>query len=448
MELVYDESGYTRVTNTETEEVGPAGGSLSDVIDFTTESGSYYLWLPDDYSSDPHTQESSLTSKKMEFTVYDEANKTGLYTCEFTLTEPNTGKNPTIIYYINQSETTWHDKDISFVDVSASKANNDTKDSYPKVAIAGDYNLSGQDRKAPAFYVEGFKTQKITITLGYNPKTREIVIVGYSSTGAQTKTYDRTSYSDGTVTFHELNNGEICTLASPKSSVAVSSDTHYMKAIRFSDAAKLNITTTSITSKERFTVEKTDDGSDATYKFKNAATNTYLSIANGVVSLDATGSVFTLEIIDGFTGPVLKSGDYYLVFDGGTVKSVKADNLDVTEAITVYKGSDYRLDTKVSTDSQNYQFYDAQQKSLVTLDSATTPKLVTSTQNWSENDLINNAATTKIGGTKIVTLTKESEDSEYYTAHIVMRIWVEGTDREAKTPLAGGLFDMMLHFTS
>ena len=35
-----------------------------------------------------------------------------------------------------------------------------------------------------------------------------------------------------------------------------------------------------------------------------------------------------------------------------------------------------------------------------------------------------------------------------YSAHIRIRIWAEGTDREAKCPLAGGIFETMLCFTS
>ncbi len=447
VELVYDESGYTRVTNTETAGGGASAGDLGDVIDFTTENGSYYLWIPDNYSSDPNTQASNLTSKKMDFTVYDRANNTGLYTCEYTITEPNTGSNPTIIYYINRSGTSWNSNDISYVDVSNSKANNDTKDSYPKVALADTFNLTGQDRKAPAFYIDGFKTQKITITIGYNPVTREVVVVGYSSSGAQTKTYNRAGEATAEVTYYELEHNTQCALVSPKASVAASSGEHFMKAVRFTDSAKNNISPLSITSAERFIVEKTGDGYEATYKFKNAGTNSYLSVANGVISLNATGSTFTLMADDNFVGPVLKSGNYYLVVDGGSVKSVTADKLDVSGAVTVYTGSTNKVNTKVD-DSQTYQYYDAEADELKSLGNSTTPKLYTSVQNWSENDLIKNAATTKVCDTKIATLTKANEEDEYYTAHIVMRIWVEGTDREAKTPLADGIFDLMLHFTS
>lgn len=46
----------------------------------------------------------------------------------------------------------------------------------------------------------------------------------------------------------------------------------------------------------------------------------------------------------------------------------------------------------------------------------------------------------------LVTLTKE-ENSDYYKGHIKIRIWVEGTDREAKTPLINGIFNTKLVFT-
>ena len=57
-------------------------------------------------------------------------------------------------------------------------------------------------------------------------------------------------------------------------------------------------------------------------------------------------------------------------------------------------------------------------------------------------------STVRVGETKIATLKKENSDDEYFTAHIVMRIWAEGTDRDAKTPLADGIFDTSFHFIS
>ena len=45
----------------------------------------------------------------------------------------------------------------------------------------------------------------------------------------------------------------------------------------------------------------------------------------------------------------------------------------------------------------------------------------------------------------LVRLQKDS-DSDYYIGHIKLRIWVEGTDREAKIPLVNGKFSNNLVF--
>lgn len=203
----------------------------------------------------------------------------------------------------------------------------------------------------------------------------------------------------------------------------------------------------------------------ATYKFKNTATNQYLTVSDSGISFTASGSSFSLEYIEGVEGPALKSSDdHYLVFNNHSLSAVTADKLDTSTLVTVYTGSSYELITNKTSDDQTYEYYDSEAGSLVTLGSSSTPMLFTSTSST--------AATVKIGNTKIATLTKEvssdeetqnateaattstdasavaEEDVEYYTAHIVIRVWVEGTDREAKTPLADGIFDMSLHFIS
>ena len=136
---------------------------------------------------------------------------------------------------------------------------------------------------------------------------------------------------------------------------------------------------------------------------------------------------------------MLKSGDYYLVIDQGKLKGVKADVLNTVTAVTVYTGTTYEFNTGLTQDKQLYQFYNSKTKLLETLSSATSPKLFTSTNSDAED--------TRVCSTPVTTLTK-SAGSDYYTSHIVMRVWVEGTDREAKTPLADGIFDISLHFTS
>ena len=178
----------------------------------------------------------------------------------------------------------------------------------------------------------------------------------------------------------------------------------------------------------------------STYKFKNLRLNRYLDISNGTVTYNTTGSNFKLCHFDGHAGPVLQSGDYYLVIQNGNITVVEESELNLNEAITVYTGGSYLLNTDAFEDTQPYTYYDSDEGSVMTLGADSSPKLFTSTTVDPETMLI--------GNTKIITLEKENETDEYYTAHIVMRIWAEGTDREAKTPLADGIFEASLHFVT
>ena len=184
----------------------------------------------------------------------------------------------------------------------------------------------------------------------------------------------------------------------------------------------------------------TETFTSSTYKFKNLRLNRYLDISNGTVTYNTTGSNFKLCHFDGHAGPVLQSGDYYLVIQNGNITVVEESELNLNEAITVYTGGSYLLNTDAFEDTQPYTYYDSDEGSVMTLGADSSPKLFTSTTVDPETMLI--------GNTKIITLEKENETDEYYTAHIVMRIWAEGTDREAKTPLADGIFEASLHFVT
>ena len=443
--LAEDANGYTKVTDVKSEEVsgGSTGGDLGNVINFTSKNGDYYLWLPKSYADDPNTQAADLESNKMEFTVYDKENNKGLYTYTYTINEPNNGKNPTIIYYVNQSGTSWNSDNISNVDISKSKANNDLTDSSPKVALADTFNLNNegtqQNRKAPAFYIEGFKAQSIDITIGYNPDDKEIVIIGYSSEGKENKSYNRAgTATTTTIKYYEIENNAGVVLANVDSAVAVSSNTDGKKSIRFKDSSKLNILPSSVTKSEFFTAKKTGEGAEATYQFQNVSTNKYLTVNNGDVSLSASGSVFTLAYIEGFDSPALKCGDYYLIYNGRKFAAYTIESFDTNDLATVFTGSSYRLLT--NSESETYKYYDSATNTEVTLNENSTPPLFATATDESE--------TTKVGKMPILTLTKASDDAEFYTGKIIMRVWAEGTDRDALTPLADGIFDLSLHFTS
>lgn len=107
-----------------------------------------------------------------------------------------------------------------------------------------------------------------------------------------------------------------------------------------------------------------------------------------------------------------------------------SDNLGFFQSISryslkIYVGNSYNILTDGTSES-SYQYYDTNNSSLTTLS--------------------NVMLTDNLDDDPIVTLAKRNDTDRYYTAHIRVRIWAEGTDREAKTPLAGGTFNTELVF--
>ena len=141
---------------------------------------------------------------------------------------------------------------------------------------------------------------------------------------------------------------------------------------------------------------------------------------------------------------MLKStaGELYLVYSNGKFTMVQASAVTANNFVSVFVGTSYAL-IKPSTAAQPYTFYDSNEKALTNLSSTSTPPLFTSSTSDTESKRIGVVdSNTKY---PVATLTKE-DGSEYYTAKIVVRIWAEGTDRDALQPLADGLFDVFLHF--
>ncbi len=447
---------YQKIDETE----GFEAGDLGEVIDFTTQKGDYYLWLPTKYESDEKTQEAHLASNKMKFTVYDEKNGTGLYTYDYVITEPNAGKNATLLYYINESGTEWNSDDISYVEVSKSKANNDTSDSSPKVALADTFTLNdiysnnGQaiqvNRKAPAFYIEGsqFKAQDITITIGYNPEDKEVVIVGYHCEGI--KTYNRAGKAIESQKYYELPSTTTnVALVNPQTAIAISGDqnNNHKKGVAFSDSpTNNNVTSLSVTLSEQFTATKKGEGIDAKYTFKNKESNTWLAIKNGNFTWDANEFEFSLYYHKDFNGPLIKSGDYVLAVRDNEVVAADINNLNVDYAITVFIGSEYTFNYG---SEEIYEYYnntipEGSEKPIgkVSLNTVSTPPLHTTKSVIKDNPIdIENPLEV---GPCIAVLNAENN----YSAHIKVRLWVEGTDDDAQTPLADGIFDIALHFTT
>lgn len=445
-ELKENESGYTKYTTTDTEDVTISGGGTTDVDGGVVDNGkTYYFWtFWDDSVVTAYPNDlSKFEARKF---VYDE--NVRYFVTEVTTYIPTYGgDNPSIPIFINESSSasaTSFNSYNTYIDGASSK--NTIKESQGQYFGVTNTNFNiGDATCSNAMYIINGKIKpnaKITYKLGYDPDNRLLVVLSYSVDGGGS--FDLGGQESDivtTVTYFPLENNTNCALVNPTSSFAVSSGENYKNSVNFkSDSDKNNVLPVSITTAEQYTAVKTGDGYAATYKFRNVKTNQYLNISNGTVSFDASGSAFTLYYMSGVDSPLLKSGDYYLVVNNGTVSAVKVGNLDVADAVTVYTGSSYEFNTGLSTDAQPYQYYDSELKSLVNLGSSTSPKLFTSANGTD--------ATVKVGNTPIATLEKANEADEYFTAHIVMRVWVEGTDREAKTPLADGIFDMSLHFIS
>lgn len=178
-----------------------------------------------------------------------------------------------------------------------------------------------------------------------------------------------------------------------------------------------------------FAVEATS----GTYKFKSLSTGKYLAVEGRKLVLSSTGSSFTIDGSD-TSAPMLKTTDgYYITFYNG---NFGVSTTSEYASLQIYEGSDYRFDDNGSTELEsglNYTYYLAGATALTTLNPAT----ATSSGYLLTSDLDKNIK-------PVVTLTEQDDGN--YKAHIRIKIWVEGTDREAKIPLAGGIFSANLWF--
>lgn len=161
-----------------------------------------------------------------------------------------------------------------------------------------------------------------------------------------------------------------------------------------------------------------DNVSEGLYTFKHLPTNKYLNYNDAYeLILSDTAGEFTLTT--GKNGPLLSIDDRYISFAGGYFYT----STDNTAAIIMYSGNTYDFIENGSPE-ETYTYLVEKNSSPTALDKYYTDVLEVP---------------------QIATLAK-IDDSGYYKAHIKVRIWAEGTDREAKLPLAGGIFDNILKF--
>lgn len=167
------------------------------------------------------------------------------------------------------------------------------------------------------------------------------------------------------------------------------------------------------------------------YKLKSVYNNKYLGIDDdgNIVLEDVTkdyAKKFKFLANKSTTGPYVWCNGYYLTFSNG---SFSVSTSTEKAELQVYIGTSYAFDDEGEPE-EDYKYYDSiTAKALVSL-----PNPLTNTQ-------------LKANPKFVIKLEKPDESPQSsYMAHIRIRIWVEGTDREAKMPLAGGIFKTHLEF--
>lgn len=249
-------------------------------------------------------------------------------------------------------------------------------------------------------------------------------IVFYDENNTSIAGGDLDQAGGGTEYIYDLNEGDSIIISATGSTTALTPN-----ATRF--CATYALSGDRITAYEPnsvFVVEKTDDASSGEnlteFYLKHLATDEYLCVssdANEAFYLsDSVKTAFSIAATD--NGISIQSSD------SGYIAYSDSGGFDISSAaygLKIFVGSSYSVITD-STAQQSYQYYNTSTNTLETL---TTVKL-----------------TNELGTAPIVTLTKQNETDQYYTAHIRVRIWAEGTDREAKTPLEGGTFNTQLVF--
>lgn len=169
-----------------------------------------------------------------------------------------------------------------------------------------------------------------------------------------------------------------------------------------------------------YTVSKLDNGG---YTLKSLTTGKYLSLSDGKIALSDTASEFALSVGNG--GPMLSSGGFYLSFSNG---QFGVSNTSDNATLQIYQGTSYSFRTNGDPE-EAYKYYNKESGSLT--------------------NLSNVKFTSQLGDSPLLRLTNSGTSGDgtpIYSAHIRIRIWAEGTDREAKIPLAGGIFTTHLEF--
>ena len=439
-------------TFTTTSGIAIDGGVVND-------NKTYYLWtFYDDAVITSYQQDlSNFEARKFE---YNEEYR--YFTTTVTTYLPTYEINPSIPFFVNESPIKPDASSVyqynTYVDgaESAKTLREDLGQYY--MVTDSQFNIGDAAFSNAMKIVNGQIAigSKITYEVGYDPVNKLLVILNYQVVGGGSfNLAGQGTTTVSNVPYYPLPNNSNTVLANRVSAVALSTVTNHISDISFKDDTQYTIKPMSVKTSEMFTALQTtvdsEHPSKDTYQCYNESKKQYLVLtSSGLVSYSNTdGTQFKLEYNKDVTGPLIKSSDgYYLVFENGSMKGVKTLT-NYTTALTVFTGDSYTVNTNYDITQQTYSYYHSGNTS----ESVYTPNAETGAFNCDTTNIPLYASPkdeddTDTIGVMIAELKKADETSEFYTAKITMRIWVEGTDNEAQIPLAEGRFNFDLHFTN
>ncbi len=498
--LEKSESGYTQITDVEplVEKGSNSNSNATKVPEQMLtykDNVTYYIWFPNKFETDADMQNSNYTAYPMTFKQLSDDGR-GLYVFEHDITYPtNRGTDGDIYYFItttlDRSKLT-HDDYHNSVNISNSynltkdtldSAQNGPKDYNNPYVRLSDQVFNFNDSKygtvcGPKLTFSNLHGTPVSYTIGYNPHTKTgadanysktTIVLGYTGGG---KIYDRTGVSgDGSADIYYYDMAAYCGVNTPillanDTYVLTSDNTDYYEEAVFADDAKTRIASDNVKNGMKFKMFKVGTGASAKYYFYNVVGDRPIVVNDdGSARLANVGepeTPFYWGYKDGFKSPVLQVADkdQFLVISGGQLKVVSEANAKVEELITPLIGSSYNFYSGSSV-IETYKYYDSvNNKELsftkgqsgtnyyFTMDSGKVKDMLfTSASYHNESSLPIIGHTGGSTYTPVVRLTR-NPTTGYYTGKVTVRVWTEGTDREAKIPLAGGKYNLSLHFTS
>lgn len=285
--------------------------------------------------------------------------------------------------------------------------------------------ITGPNGAKTCLLVTGFVFYNDSKNSGTNPKNWE----GVNGGAGEGK-----NIGGGSYTHYSITDGATVVISNKTSTTsdqtfginAVATSTNAVKLnmeqVDDTDLNKTYIRPTNPLPSQLFKVARESETSDI-YSFKSLSTGKYLAISGDKVVLQDAEYKFSLET--GANGPMLKSQteDKYISFTG---RSFNASTSTDSASLEIYQGSSFSF-TKTGNAEAEYKYMEIGSSGYTAL--------------------ANYKLTTDLSDEAVVTLKQKGNNpnSDYY-GHIRVRIWIEGTDREAKIPLAGGKFATHLAF--